>query len=131
MKRSLSPGIDISPPSLTIGGALLSLMQTLRLPINRTLQPSFINSRFLPNSPWDSPPTSPANGVFISVLKGFSPGPSRCLIEGQVPEEKFVTKAWKEKLDEIWQYKQRQVEDRATMDGASIFGVFFLGRPTK
>ena len=29
-------------------------------------------------------------------------------LDGEVPEEKFVTKAWKEKLDEIYTFKQQQ-----------------------
>ena len=30
-------------------------------------------------------------------------------MQGNVPEEKFITKAYKEKLDEIHEYKRKQV----------------------
>lgn len=34
-------------------------------------------------------------------------------LDGNVPEEKFVTKAWKDRLEEIWQHKQRQAQQDA------------------
>mmetsp|Transcript_42995 Transcript_42995/g.77243 ORF Transcript_42995/g.77243 Transcript_42995/m.77243 type:complete len:317 (-) Transcript_42995:224-1174(-) len=41
-------------------------------------------------------------------------------LEGDVPEEKFVTRAWKEKLDEIYNFKQQQAAQDAADEKAQI-----------